>query len=91
MLFSISTGTFTKSNTDWTTDISDILPTQQVAAEYIGRQGLEIELGNVNFMRIDLHFGNQGYSFRSLMQIGEKIEALSKDSGFAKDIQKLLD
>jgi len=90
VLLSISTGNFSGSKKDWTTNIKDIIPSQYIATEYIVNQGLNIDLSKINFLRVDLNFGNLGYSFKTLMQIGDKIEALSKDEHFAGDIRKLL-
>lgn len=85
-LLSISTGSFNNSKNDWTTRIEDILPTQYIATDYIGEQGLEIDLKKVRFMRIDLQLGNAGYSLKTLMEVGDKIESLSKNKQFARDL-----
>jgi patatin-like phospholipase/acyl hydrolase len=89
VLISISTGNFSDGKKNWTTNIYDILPTQYIATDYISHQKLDIDLSKIKFMRVDINFGNQGYSFKTLMEIGNKIEALSNDTFFSKELKAL--
>lgn len=90
VLLSISTGNFSGSKKNWTTNIHDIIPSQYIATEYIGDQKLDIDLSKINFLRVDLNFSNLGYSFKTLMEIGDKIDALSKNKEFREIVLKLL-
>jgi len=90
VLVSISTGNFYKGNEDWTTNIDDIISSQRVATKYIGDQKLNIDLSKINFLRVDLNFGNQGYSFKTLTEISNKIDTLSKDKKFAEVVSEIL-
>jgi patatin-like phospholipase/acyl hydrolase len=89
VLLSISTGNFNNGKKNWTTNIQDILPTQYIATDYINNQRLDINLAKIRFMRVDLNFGSQGYSFKTLMEIGDKIDALSRDETFRSEIRHL--
>ncbi|MES2516420.1 MAG: patatin-like phospholipase family protein [Bacteroidota bacterium] len=91
VLISISTGNFDNGKHNWTTNLYDILPTQYIATDYITHQKLDIDLSKLHFLRVDLNFSGERYSFKTLMEIGNKIESLSQDTLFKNTVKKLFE
>jgi|GEM_PF-5907725 len=91
VLLSISTGSIYGGKRDWSLDLSESLPDQRIAMNYIKTQGLSIDLSKINYMRVDLNLGSGSFSFRKLMEIGNRLEALALDKDFHGDVMRLLE
>jgi patatin-like phospholipase/acyl hydrolase len=91
VLLSVSTGNFSQRNKSWSTNIDEVLPEQGIAKKYIREQGLQINLNKINYMRIDLNFGAGAFNLMKLIEVGDRLEALSRDKNFHQEIRKLLD
>jgi patatin-like phospholipase/acyl hydrolase len=89
ILLSISTGSFSETGKDWSTDIHEVLPNQTIARNYIHEQGLNINLKKINYMRVDLNLGNGSFDMTKLIQIGDRLLNLSKDKKFQAEITEL--
>lgn len=89
ILLSISTGSFSETGKEWSTDIHEVLPDQTIATKYIHEQGLKIDLKKINYLRVDLNLGNGSFNITKLIQLGDRLLALSKDEKFQTEIIKL--
>jgi uncharacterized protein len=90
VLLSVSTGSYTGSSRDWSTNINDILHSQSMDRKYIREQSLRIEFEEVNYLRVDLNLGGSSFSLMQVLQWLSRIESLKDDKDFKRDVQGLL-
>jgi uncharacterized protein len=91
VLLSISTGTQVAGKNDWTTEIEDILYSQQSDMDYITQQSLKIDFKKIKFMRVDLKLGGSPFSLSQLLEWMDKLATLSSNKLFKKEILALLE
>jgi patatin-like phospholipase/acyl hydrolase len=91
VLLSVSTGSMYGGKRDWSLDISEVLPDQRIAMDYMKRQGLTVDLPKISYMRVDLNLGSGSFSFMKLIEIGNRLETLALDKAFHSDVLKLLE
>lgn len=89
VLLSVSTGNFTRTGKNWSTNIQNILPEQNIATKYIKEQNMTIDLKKINYMRVDLSLGSPVFNLMKFMEITERLEVLSKDLEFKHEVAEL--
>jgi hypothetical protein len=91
VLLSVSTGNFSNKGKNWSLDIHDSLPEQNIAKNYIQLQELQINLEKINYMRVDLDLGSSFFNLMKLIEISDRLDKLSIDRHFHEDVLNLLD
>lgn len=89
VLLSISTGTHSENEKDWSLDINEVLHGQRIAINYIKKQQLTINPLKIKYMRVDLNLGNGEFSFMKIIEIGKRLEALAQNKDFHRDVLQL--
>jgi patatin-like phospholipase/acyl hydrolase len=90
VLLSVSTGNFSRTGKNWSTNIQQILPEQNIATRYIQEQNMKIDMKKINYMRVDLSLGSPIFNLMKFAEITERLNLLSKDAQFSDEIRKLL-
>lgn len=90
VLLSVSTGSYRQKGADWSTDIREVLHSQEMDMAYIESQNLKIDYEKVNYLRIDMNLSGSPFSLAQILHWIKRIQDLSQDVRFEKAVMKLL-
>lgn len=89
-LLSVSTGSYRQNAAHWSTDIGEILHSQEMDMAYIESQDLNIDFHKINYMRVDMNLGGSAFSLMEILKWLGQIQSLESDIGFNTAVRNLL-